>query len=152
MKKHEAIDQAWRIATLTEPGGDVRELLYDLEFERVLELLLILRQSPKPVQFPAGFVRRAIESGWTAATLPEKIERRDASVPAVKSRPEPIKPSDYPEQPTVSDEEFAEYVRRAEKMKADKEAQRGAERQPKEHEGYTNGESRGVGSKKRNWV
>lgn len=145
MNKYEAIDQAWRIATLTEPSGDVRELLYDLEFDRVLELLLILRQSPKPVQFPSGFVRRAIEESWTATTLPEKVERRVAAKSDSTSRPgrpQPMKPSDYPKPTPVSEEEFADYVRRAEEMKAKKEARRG--RQSEEHESDPDRQGRGI--------
>lgn len=131
MNKFEAIDQAWRIATLTEPGGDVRELLYDLEFDRVLELLLILRQSPKPVQFPAGFVRRAVESGWTAATLPKRVERRAA---AADNRPAAYSAFSAPAE-SVSDDEYAEYLRLAEEMKANKEVRRGAEGQQEKYEG-----------------
>lgn len=76
MKKFEAIDQAIRIATLQEPTDTMTDLLYPLEFSRVLELLLILRQSPRPVKAPAAFLRRAIEEGWTPETLPEKVDRR----------------------------------------------------------------------------
>lgn len=76
MNKGDAIDQAFRIATLTEPNGEIRSLLGDLEFERVLELLLMLRQSPKKVQNPAGFLRRAVQEGWRPDQLPEKIDRK----------------------------------------------------------------------------
>jgi hypothetical protein len=76
MNKQDAIDQAFRIATLTEPTGEIRSLLGDLEFERVLELLLMMRQSPKKVQNPAGFLRRAISEGWQPDQLPEKIDRK----------------------------------------------------------------------------
>lgn len=76
MNKAEAIDQAFRIATLTEPTEEIRSLLGALAFERVLELLLMLRQSPKKVQNPAGFLRRAIQEGWQPDQLPEKIDRK----------------------------------------------------------------------------
>ena len=76
MNKMDAVDQAYRIATLTEPTGEIRELLGGLSFERALELLLMLRQSPKKVQNPAGFLRRAIQEGWQPSQLPEKIDRR----------------------------------------------------------------------------
>lgn len=76
MKKSEAIDQAYRIATLTQPTDEIRALLWPLELERVLELLLMLRMSTRPVRNPAGFLRWAIAEGWTPATLPEKIDRK----------------------------------------------------------------------------
>lgn len=76
MNKSKAIDQAYRIATLTEPTEEVRGLLWPLEFERALELLLMLRMSTRPVRNPAGFLRWAIAEGWTPATLPQKIDRK----------------------------------------------------------------------------
>jgi hypothetical protein len=76
MNKQAAIDQAYRIATLTEPTAEIRSLLGGLDFERVLDLLLMLRQSPKKVHNPAGFLRRAIREEWKPDQLPEKIDRR----------------------------------------------------------------------------
>lgn len=76
MNKGEAIDQAFRIATLTEPTDEIRSLLRPLEFERVLELLLMLRMSSKPVRNPAGFLRRAVQEGWVPGQLPEKVDRK----------------------------------------------------------------------------
>lgn len=76
MNKLVAIDQAFRIATLTEPTDEIRSLLRALEFERVLELLLMLRQSPKKVLNPAGFLRRAIQESWTPGQQPQKLDRR----------------------------------------------------------------------------
>lgn len=76
MNKMAAVDQAFRIATLTEPTEEIRALLGALEFERVLELLLMLRQSPKKVQNPVGFLRRAIKEGWMPEQQPQKIDRK----------------------------------------------------------------------------
>lgn len=76
MEKQIAIDQVFRIATLTEPTDEIRTLLSALAFERVLELLLMLRQSPTKVHNPAGFLRVAILEGWQPDQLPEKIDRR----------------------------------------------------------------------------
>lgn len=76
MNKMDAVDQAYRIATLTEPTGEIRDLLGNLSFERALELLLMLRQSTKKVQNQAGFLRRAIQEDWQPGQLPEKIDRR----------------------------------------------------------------------------
>ncbi|MEK4240365.1 hypothetical protein [Paenibacillus sp. FSL H7-0714] len=76
MNKMDAVDQAYRIATLTEPTGEIRQLLSGLSFERSLELLLMMRQSTKKVKNPAGFLRRAIQEDWQPGQIPEKIDRR----------------------------------------------------------------------------
>lgn len=76
MNKSLAVDQVFRIATLTEPTEEIRLLLGALEFERVLELLLMMRLTTKPVRNPVGFLRRAIQEGWKADTLPEKVNRK----------------------------------------------------------------------------
>lgn len=76
MNKHDAIDQVFRIATLTEPTEEIRALLGGVSFERALELLLMMRQSPVPVKNPVGFLRRAIPEGWMPDQLPQKIDRR----------------------------------------------------------------------------
>ncbi|WP_068612569.1 hypothetical protein [Paenibacillus tuaregi] len=70
-----AIATAYQIATLTYPSFEVIELLKPLPFERVLELLLIMRQSPRPVKSPLNFLRRAIQENWSAETMPEKVNR-----------------------------------------------------------------------------
>ncbi|MGG2201895.1 hypothetical protein [Paenibacillus validus] len=75
MDLHRGISLAYQIATLTYPSFEVMELLLPLPYERTLELLLILRQSPKPVKSPVNFLRRAIEEGWTPETMPEKVNR-----------------------------------------------------------------------------
>lgn len=70
-----AIATAYQIATLTYPSFEVIELLKPLPFERVLELLLIMRQSPRPVKSPLNFLRRAIQEDWSAETMPQKVNR-----------------------------------------------------------------------------
>ncbi|MNW54622.1 hypothetical protein D3C74_322310 [compost metagenome] len=70
-----AIALAYQTATLTYPSFEIMELLKPLPFERVLELLLIMRQSPRPVKSPLNFLRRAIMEGWSPETMPEKVDR-----------------------------------------------------------------------------
>lgn len=70
-----AIALAYQTATLTYPSFEIMELLKPLPFERVLELLLIMRQSPRPVKSPLNFLRRAIQEGWSPETMPEKVDR-----------------------------------------------------------------------------
>lgn len=76
MSKAEAIRQVYIIATLQEPSETVMQLLGGLEFDRVLELLLLMRQSSRTVKNPAGFLRRAIEEAWTPESTPQKIDRK----------------------------------------------------------------------------
>lgn len=75
MNKSDAIDQAYRIATLEEPSEEVRELLYAQTFERALELLLVLRQANK-VRNVEGFLRRAVQEGWTPQTSRQRVDRK----------------------------------------------------------------------------
>lgn len=75
MDKLTAIAQVYRIATLQEPTEDVLSLLAPLEYARALDLLLVLRQSPKPVKSPANFLRRAIAEGWTPETVARRVDR-----------------------------------------------------------------------------
>ncbi|MBY9088001.1 hypothetical protein KIH86_27810, partial [Paenibacillus sp. HN-1] len=80
MNKLAAIDQAYRIATLTEPTEEIQALLGDLDFGRVLELLLLMRQSPRPVRNPAGFLRRAIQEDWRPGQLPQQVDRHKENI------------------------------------------------------------------------
>lgn len=75
MNKLLMIDQAYKLATLAEPTEEVRRLLEGQELERVFELLLILRGWPN-VRNPAGFLRRAIQEGWTPETRPQAVNRK----------------------------------------------------------------------------
>jgi hypothetical protein len=76
MDKLKAVEMAYQIATLTQPGDEVMELLAPLPFERILELLLVLRQSTKPVKSPLNFLRRAIDEQWTPETAPRPANRK----------------------------------------------------------------------------
>ncbi|MDQ0497252.1 hypothetical protein [Paenibacillus brasilensis] len=76
MQRQEAIDQIYRIATLTEPTAAVRELFAPVSFERALEVLLVLRLSSKKINNPVGFLRRALQEGWRPETTGEKVNRR----------------------------------------------------------------------------
>lgn len=75
MSNHRDIALAYQIATLAYPSFEVMQLLEPFPLDRTLELLLILRQSPKPVKSPLNFLRRAIEENWTPETMPEKVNR-----------------------------------------------------------------------------
>lgn len=75
MDKEDVLILAYQIATLTSPDPEVFELLLPLPLVRSLELLLLIRQSPKPVKSPINFLRRAIEDGWTSETIPQRIDR-----------------------------------------------------------------------------
>lgn len=76
MDRHTAVVLAYQVATLTYPSSEVLELLLPLPYERTLELLLVLRQSPSKVASPLNFLRRAIQEGWTPESLPEPINRK----------------------------------------------------------------------------
>lgn len=76
MEKETAVTLAYQIATLSSPSQEVLDMLIPIKYERVLELLLVLRQSPQKVKSPAGFLRRAISEGWTPETMPESIDRK----------------------------------------------------------------------------
>jgi len=73
--KVHSITMVYQIATLTYPSYEVLELLKPLPIERTLELLLILRQSPRSVKSPLNFLRRAIQENWNAETMPQKVDR-----------------------------------------------------------------------------
>jgi hypothetical protein len=80
MKKTDSIILVYQIATMTYPSNEVMALLVPLEYERTLELLLILRQQPKKVSSPLNFLRRAIQENWTAETMPQPIDRHFQNV------------------------------------------------------------------------
>lgn len=82
MEREKAVILAYQIATLSSPSAEVLDMLLPLRYERTLELLLVLRQSPREVKSPANFLRRAIAEGWTPETLPEAINRREQNIEA----------------------------------------------------------------------
>lgn len=71
-RKKEAISLAYEIATLATISDDLLEELVQLDFMRVLEVLLILRQSPNRIKAPANFIRSAIRNGWKPGAAPEQ--------------------------------------------------------------------------------
>jgi hypothetical protein len=75
MGKRSSIEKAYQIATLTFPSEEVTELLCTLEFERALDLLLILRQT-RGLKSPLNLLRRAIKENWIAEVMPEKVNRK----------------------------------------------------------------------------
>jgi hypothetical protein len=75
MGKRSSIELAYQIATLTFPNDEVTELLCTQEFERALELLLIVRQT-RGLKSPLNLLRRAIKENWAAEVMPEKVDRR----------------------------------------------------------------------------
>lgn len=75
MEKVKIIEQAYRLTMMEEPKEDILRLLEGEELERVFEVLLILRGWPN-VRNPAGFLKRAIQEGWTPETKPQKVDRR----------------------------------------------------------------------------
>jgi hypothetical protein len=79
MNKIEAIRQVYIITTLTEPSERIIAMLATQEFDRVLELLLILRLA-RNVRNPEGFLRRGIQEHWTADTQPQKVSRKQENI------------------------------------------------------------------------
>lgn len=75
VEKEKAIILAYQIATLSFPTDEVMNILRPLAYERVLELLLVVRQA-KDVKSPLNFLRRAISEGWTPETLPQPVNRK----------------------------------------------------------------------------
>ncbi|RXT00987.1 hypothetical protein [Ammoniphilus sp. CFH 90114] len=71
---------AYQVATLTYPDDSLLDLLSEVDFRRALELLLILRSSPRPVRNPLAFLRRAISENWTPTTIPRRIDRKRAAL------------------------------------------------------------------------
>lgn len=103
MKKREAVRMVYEIATLTHPSEDILDLLCQHPIERCLEVLLILRQSPKKVKAPERFIIRALEENWTPDTVPQKVDRRRK---AQNRWSEPTQPQ---ENNSENDEEFPFY-------------------------------------------
>lgn len=66
---------AYQIATLTYPSYEVVKFLRPLTLERSLEVLLIIRKSPKPVKSPLNFLKRAIQEKWIPEKMPGKVNR-----------------------------------------------------------------------------
>jgi hypothetical protein len=124
MEKETAVTLAYQIATLSSPSQEVLDLLVPIKYERVLELLLVLRQSPQKVKSPAGFLRRAISEGWTPETMPEPVARREiaaASKEVAAAAQRPARRNQIPVvQPTagerLTDEEMKQALATARKL------------------------------------
>lgn len=67
---------SYKIAMLADPDDEMMELLCSISYERVLEILLIMRESSRPIRTPLNFVRRAIAEGWSTSTQPQQVNRR----------------------------------------------------------------------------
>lgn len=71
-----SIELAYQISTMTQIPDDLLCELLQVDFVRVLEVLLVLRQSPNPIKAPANFIRSALRYGWKpggkAAARPQK--------------------------------------------------------------------------------
>lgn len=74
----ELISLAFQTATLLYPTEDILDALSDVGLKRALEVLLVMRQSPKPIRNPLGFIRKAIQEEWTPETVPVKVQRKQA--------------------------------------------------------------------------
>ncbi|MED1851866.1 hypothetical protein P4V33_09410 [Brevibacillus borstelensis] len=87
MKKTEAIRLAYQIATLNEIPDDLLGELTQLDYLRVLEVLLVLRQSPNRIKAPANFIRSAIRNNWKPGGTPEKrISEKKSEKPIAPDR------------------------------------------------------------------
>lgn len=73
--KRSSIEMIYQIATLTAPSDEVTEILCNQEFDRALELLLIVRQT-RGLKSPLNLLRRAIKESWTPEVMPGKVNRR----------------------------------------------------------------------------
>lgn len=77
----ELVSLAYQLATKTLPTEIIIERLIPLGIKRVIEILLIMRQSPKIVRNPEGFIRKAIDNNWSLTTSPvgKTIKRKPLS-------------------------------------------------------------------------
>lgn len=75
MNKGQAIIAVYEIANLEQPNDEVLSMMLDLDFERVLELMLVMRKAGK-VRSPVNFIRRAIQEGWTVETERKNVNRK----------------------------------------------------------------------------
>lgn len=71
-----SVELAYQISTMMKIPDDLLRELLEVDFVRVLEVLLVLRQSENPVKSPANFIRSALRYDWKpggkAATRPQK--------------------------------------------------------------------------------
>ncbi|WP_411740098.1 helix-turn-helix domain-containing protein [Peribacillus sp. S4] len=66
---------AFKAVALTSPSEDMVALLSHVGIQRILEVLLIMQQSPKKVRNVEGFIKKAIEENWKPDAVPIKLQR-----------------------------------------------------------------------------
>lgn len=116
MEKRTAVVMAYQIATLAYSSDEVFKLLMQLPFERILDLMLIMRQSPKqPIRSPLNFLRRALAENWSAETMPKKVCRKDMVGSGRQKQPIPVI-ADKPGHKPLSEEEMEEIIRKAKRI------------------------------------
>lgn len=71
----ELVSLAYQAVTMSNPSEYIIDILEQTGLKRTLEILLIMRQSPNKVKNPEGFIKKAIDKGWTPNTLPIKNNR-----------------------------------------------------------------------------
>ncbi|MGG3450375.1 helix-turn-helix domain-containing protein [Domibacillus aminovorans] len=79
VNEKELIALAFQGVTLLQPTQDILDVLSEVRLKRALEVLLVMRQSPKPVKNPLGFIRKAIRENWTPETIPVRIVKNQAA-------------------------------------------------------------------------
>lgn len=79
MDKLEVIDRIYQIAMLECPSVEIVQLLEAESIDRILDLMLIMRQQ-RQIKSPLNFLRRAIQENWSAETTPRKVDRHFQNV------------------------------------------------------------------------
>lgn len=78
MRKEDVIKSVYQIAMLADPSDEVLEILLPLNYDRIFELMLIMRQA-KNIKTPRNFLLRAIQEHWTPETTPKAVNRKAQS-------------------------------------------------------------------------
>lgn len=90
------ISLAFQAVTLTSPSDDILDILSTVGIRRTLEILLVMQQSSTKVNNPGGFIKRAIQEGWTPSSLPKKVDRRRQNLEDQLEIKSSIKSSTFP--------------------------------------------------------
>ncbi|MGG0720264.1 helix-turn-helix domain-containing protein [Robertmurraya massiliosenegalensis] len=69
------ISLAYQIAFLAVPSDNILKRLKLCGVVRALEIILTMRQSPKPIKNAEGFIRKAIMMGWSPNGLHKNIPK-----------------------------------------------------------------------------
>ncbi|MCR6791551.1 Helix-turn-helix domain protein [Bacillus paranthracis] len=72
----ELVTLAYTAVTLSHPTPEIVELLSSAGIKRTLQVLLTMQQSPTKVKHPIGFIKKALQLGWTPETIAVKIQRK----------------------------------------------------------------------------